>query len=163
MESVSKDDGDNNNENGIFLNSIFIQGHLIQQSQFKWSPDTTQKQRYLKNMKTKQLSYKDNMYRRRYCLKWRLSLILNSPRVLQVRAPFILKLPWHLVVFLYISQPSLHDCDMELPNFMRPLWLYEVGESSRKVFFLFFLTQIRSFRIQPQRISPTFNILNETE
>ena len=56
-----------------------------------------------------ELSYKGNMYRRRYCLKWRFSLILNSlrvstclmilSRVLYVRAPFILKLPWYLVVF----------------------------------------------------------------
>ena len=45
-----------------------------------------------------------------YCLAWRLSLILDSlnvssicmmfpGRVLYVRAPFILKFPWHLAVF----------------------------------------------------------------
>ena len=48
---------------------------------------------------------------------------------------------------------------MELPNFTRPL--YGVGHRSTKIFF--FLTQIRSFRIQPQRILSTLNTLNETE
>ena len=38
--------------------------------------------------------------------------------------------------FLYISQPLLHDCDMKLPNFTRPL--YRVGEHNTKIFLFFF-------------------------
>ena len=47
--------------------------------------------------------------------------------------------------FLYISWPLLHDRDMKLPNFTRPL--YGVGEHSTKILFFFFITYIRSFRI----------------
>ena len=59
--------------------------------------------------------------------------------------------------FLYVPYLSLHDCDIKLPNFMRPL--YGVGEQNRKLFFS--LTQMWSFQIQPQKISPTFQKLNE--
>ena len=42
--------------------------------------------------------------------------------------------------FLYISMPSLHDCDvdcdMKLPNFTRSL--NEVGEQNTKILFFFF-------------------------
>ena len=38
--------------------------------------------------------------------------------------------------FLYISLPLLHDCDMKLPNFKRPL--YGVGEHNTKISFFFF-------------------------
>ena len=37
---------------------------------------------------------------------------------------------------LYISLPSMHHCDMELPNFIPTL--YGVGEHNRKVVFFFF-------------------------
>ena len=37
--------------------------------------------------------------------------------------------------FLYISQSLLHDCDMNLPNFMCPL--NGVGEQKTKMFFSF--------------------------
>ena len=39
---------------------------------------------------------------------------------------------------LYISLPSLHPCDMKLPNFTR--LLYGVGEHNIKVVFFLFLT-----------------------
>ena len=40
----------------VVFNSIFIQGHNVQfsRAEFKWSPDTTQKQRH-QNIKTRQL------------------------------------------------------------------------------------------------------------
>ena len=38
--------------------------------------------------------------------------------------------------FLYVSQPSLHGCDVNLPNFTHPL--YEVGEHNAKISFFFF-------------------------
>ena len=41
--------------------------------------------------------------------------------------------------------------------------LYKVGEHNTKIFFFFFKTWIRSFRIQPQKISTTFDKLNEIE
>ena len=34
--------------------------------------------------------------------------------------------------FFYISLPSLHDCDMKITNFTRPL--YGVGEHNKKTF-----------------------------
>ena len=40
---------------------------------------------------------------------------------------------------------------------------YKVSEHNTKIFFFFFKTWIRSFRIQPQKISPTFDKLNEIE
>ena len=40
--------------------------------------------------------------------------------------------------FLHISYPSLHDCDMKLPNFTRPL--YGAGEYNVKNFFSFLYT-----------------------
>ena len=36
----------------------------------------------------------------------------------------------------FLSEPLLHDCDMKLPNFMRPL--YGVGEHNTKILFSFF-------------------------
>jgi len=42
----------------------------------------------------------------------------------------------HHSFFLYISKPSLHDCDVKLPNFTHPL--YEVCEHNAKIFFFFF-------------------------
>ena len=35
--------------------------------------------------------------------------------------------------FLYVPYPPLHDCDIKLPNFMRPL--YGVGEQNTKISF----------------------------
>ena len=40
--------------------------------------------------------------------------------------------------FLYISQPLLHDYDMNLPNLTR--LLYGVGEHNKKIIFFLFLT-----------------------
>ena len=57
--------------------------------------------------------------------------------------------------FLYISWPSLQDFDVKLPNFTR--LRYGVGKHNTKIFFFFFQTLIRSFRIQPQKILPTFD------
>ena len=48
---------------------------------------------------------------------------------------------------LYLSQPSLHDHDIKLPNFTRPL--YEEVEHDTKIFF--FQTQILSSRINPRK------------
>ena len=53
------------------------------------------------------------------------------------------------------------NCDGEHLNFTRSL--YGVCEHGAYIFFFFFQTQIRSLRIQPQKILPTFNKLNETE
>ena len=39
--------------------------------------------------------------------------------------------------FMYISQPSLHDCDMKLSNFM--CLLFGVGEQNTKEFLCLFL------------------------
>ena len=66
-----------------------------------------------------------------------------------------------MTLFLYSSLPSLHPCDMKLPNFTR--LLYGVGKHHTKVVFFLFLTQIRSFRIQPEDTSPIFSKLNEIE
>ena len=41
--------------------------------------------------------------------------------------------------------------------------LYKVGEHNTKIVFFFFKTWRRSFRIQSQKISPTFYKLNEIE
>ena len=57
--------------------------------------------------------------------------------------------------FLYISWPSSQNCDVKLPNFTR--LRYGVGKHNTKIFFFFFQTLIRSFRIQPQKILPTFD------
>ena len=55
--------------------------------------------------------------------------------------------------------------DQKNNNFAGASWppLYKVGEHNTKIFFFFFKTWIRSFRIQPQKISPTFDKLNEIE
>ena len=42
-----------------------------------------------------------------------------------------------------IAQPQLHDCDMKLPNFMRPL--YGVGEHSTNFFLFLNLDTVLSF------------------
>ena len=42
----------------------------------------------------------------------------------------------HTILYIYL--PSLHPCDMKLPNFTR--LLYEVGEHNTKVVFFLFLT-----------------------
>ena len=55
----------------------------------------------------------------------------------------------------------LHDCGMKIPYFTCPL--YGVGEHNTKIFIFFFYALIRSFCIQPQKISPTFGKLNEIE
>ena len=47
----------------------------------------------------------------------------------------------------FLSQALLHDCDMKLPNFMRPL--YGVGEHNTKIFFFFFSLRYGSF--QPRK------------
>ena len=52
-------------------------------------------------------------------------------------------------------------CDLKLPYFTRQL--YEVREHSTKKFFFFFETQIRTFWIQPQTISPRVYRLIGTE
>ena len=41
-----------------------------------------------------------------------------------------------LHAFMHICQPSLHDCDMKLPHFTRPL--DGVGEHNTEGFFSFF-------------------------
>ena len=55
--------------------------------------------------------------------------------------------------------------DQKNNNFADASWapLYKVGEHNTKIFFFFFKTWIRSFRIQPQKISTTFDKLNEIE
>ena len=61
--------------------------------------------------------------------------------------------------FLYISLPSLHDYDVEMPNFTF------CGEREHKTTTLFFFcrTLIQSFRIQLQKKLPTFDKLDEME
>ena len=61
--------------------------------------------------------------------------------------------------FLYISQPLLNDCDMKLSNFTRPV--YGVGEHNTKNF-LFLLLNLDTVLLDlTQKISPTFDKLNE--
>ena len=60
--------------------------------------------------------------------------------------------------FLYISQPLLHDRDKKLPNFTHPL--YGVGEQNTKILF-FFLNLLTVLSDLTQKISPTFDKLNE--
>ena len=43
--------------------------------------------------------------------------------------------------FLYISQPSLRECDMKFPNLMRPL--YEVREHKTTIKFCFPFSKLR--------------------
>ena len=50
---------------------------------------------------------------------------------------------------------------MKLPNFMHPL--YGVGEHNTKSFFFFFLNLDTVLSDQTQKISPTFDKLNEIE
>ena len=56
--------------------------------------------------------------------------------------------------FLYNSQPLLHDCDMKLPNFKRPL--YGVGEHNTKILIL-----DKVLSDLTQKMSPTFDKLNK--
>ena len=62
---------------------------------------------------------------------------------------------------LYISLPSWHDYDMKLPIFTRPF--YEVGEQNTKSFFLLFLNSDTVLSNSIQKISPTFDKINEIE
>ena len=59
----------------------------------------------------------------------------------------------------YLSLPSLHDCDVKLPNFSFCAWRTWTQDND----FLLFWTRIQSFRIQLQKNSPTFDKLREVE
>ena len=61
--------------------------------------------------------------------------------------------------YLHISQPSLHDCDMKLPNLTRPL--YRVGEHNTHIYFFLFLNLDTVPSDSTQRILPTFDKLHE--
>ena len=61
--------------------------------------------------------------------------------------------------FLYICYPLLYDCDMKLPNFTRPL--YEVGEEQNKKFVFILVNFDTVLSDLTQKISPTFDKLNE--
>ena len=58
--------------------------------------------------------------------------------------------------FLYISLPSLNDCNTKLPIFTHPL--YGVGDHNRKFLFLFLNLDVQSVWIQPHKILLTFDI-----
>ena len=59
--------------------------------------------------------------------------------------------------FFYISLPSLHDCNVKLPNFT----FCRGREQKTTTLFFFSWTLIQSFRIQLQKHLPTFDELNE--
>ena len=61
---------------------------------------------------------------------------------------------------MYISLPSLHDCDIKFPNFTRPL--YGVGEHNLKFFFLF-VNLDTVISDSNAEMSPIFDKLNEIE
>ena len=65
----------------------------------------------------------------------------------------------HASRFLYISLPSLHDYNVELPNFT-----FRRGRKQKTTTFFFFSwTLMQSFRIQPPKNLPTIDELNEME
>ena len=59
--------------------------------------------------------------------------------------------------FLYTSLPSLHDYDVEMPNFAFSGELEHKATTS----FFFFWSSIQSFRIQLWKNWPAFDELNE--
>ena len=63
--------------------------------------------------------------------------------------------------FVHIFWPSLHDYDMKLPISTRPL--YGVGELDTKSLFFLFLNSDTVLSNSIQKISPTFDKLNEIE
>ena len=58
--------------------------------------------------------------------------------------------------FLYISLPSLNDCNTKLPIFTHPL--YRVGDHNRKFSFSFSKLRCAVVWIQPHKILLTFDI-----
>ena len=62
--------------------------------------------------------------------------------------------------FLYISEPSLHDYDVKVPNYT---FFFLEREHKMTTFFFFSWTLIESFRIHLQKKLPTFGELNEME
>ena len=61
--------------------------------------------------------------------------------------------------FLYISQP-LHNCDMKLPNFTRPPFVWSRCAQHKNFLFLF-LNLHTVLSDSTKKISPTFDKLNE--
>ena len=57
---------------------------------------------------------------------------------------------------LYISQPLLHDRDMKLPNFTRPL--FGVGEHNTKIFFSFSKLTYGPFGFNPENFANIWQI-----
>ena len=66
----------------------------------------------------------------------------------------------HAFWFWYISFPSLHKCDVKVPNFT---FLEDAREPKTTTFFFFFSTSIQSFRIHLQKKINAFNKFNEVE
>ena len=63
------------------------------------------------------------------------------------------------LAFLYIYLPSLHDHDVNFPNFT----FYSGPKHKATIVFFLFLTWMRSLRIQLQTNSTNFDKLNQTE